>query len=106
MINLDKPDTIGFKKELEELIFPLALSAIFLAALCGVGAILSYIPAALIVAGITYSIALCMVVFIIWGLVESLIDLIGSPKDALPRFFKWIKKTVTTTVNSYPGSMP
>ncbi len=106
MINLDKPDTLGLKKELEELVFPLAFSALFLAALCVVGAILSYIPTAHIVAGITYSIAACMVVFVAWGLVVSLRDLIGSPKDALPRFFKWIKKTVTITVDSYPGSMP
>jgi len=34
MINLDKPDTIGFREEFEELIFPLAFLALLLAALC------------------------------------------------------------------------
>ena len=106
MINLDKPDTLGFKKELEELIFPTAVSAIFLAALYVVGVIISYIPTAFMVAGITYFIALCMVVFVLLGLITELLKLIGSPNNALPCFFKWIKKTVTATVDSYPGSMP
>jgi hypothetical protein len=103
---MTKPDTLGFKKELEELIFPTAFSAIVLATLCVVGIVLSYIPAALIAAGLTYSVAFCLVAFIFWGLISELRNLIGSRKDVFPRFFKWIKKTATTTVDSYPGSMP
>ncbi len=109
MINLDKPDTLGFKKELEELIFPTAFSAIFLAALYVAGVITSYIPTEWIVAGVVWSVALMLVGLIGYELISDLKKLLaqrGSFSLNVKYLRGWIRKTVTETVDSYPGSMP
>ena len=109
MINLDKPDTLGFKKELEELIFPTAVSAIFIAALYVAGVITSYIPTEWIVAGVVWSVALMLVGIMGHGLITNLRSLFAQPGSFsfnVRYLLGWIRKTVTETVDSYPGSMP
>ncbi len=111
MKNLDKPDTLGFKKELEELIFPTAVSAIFLAALYVAGVITSYIPTEWIVAGVVWSVALMVVGLIGYGLISDLKKLLTqrgsfSFSFSVRCLLGWIRKTVTESVDSYPGSMP
>jgi peptidoglycan/LPS O-acetylase OafA/YrhL len=116
MINLDKPDTLGFKKELEELIFPLAFSALFLAALCVAGVIISYIPTVWITAGVAWLFVALLIGITGYGLITDFrkllakreLELGGSISFAcnVRCLLGWIKKTVTATVDSYPGSMP
>jgi len=109
MINLDKPDTLGFKKELEELIFPLAVSALLLAALCVAGVIISYIPTEWLVAGVLWFVALMLVGIMGHGLITNLRSLFaqrGSFSLNVKYLREWIRKTTTETVDSYPGSMP
>ncbi len=111
MINLDKPDTLGFKKELEELVFPLALSALVLAAMCVIVVALSYIPADWIATGILGLFGLMIVWLIGYPIIIALRDLFAKWRMTSFSFnmlypLQQIKKMLTATVDSYPGSMP
>jgi len=109
MINLDKPDTLGFKKELEELIFPTAVSAIFLAALYVASVIISYIPTEWIISGAVWLFVLMLFGIMGHGLITNLRSLFaqrGSFSLNVKYLREWIQKTVTETVDSYPGSIP